>query len=684
MKKFNETRRELETLHETCTFDPASGLPPEQLRELFRRHREENPEEPFILTHAYLMHLICTRAQILPEPDHAFAGLVNHGGLFNELRVEHGKSAWEKEFGGWNGWFNINDYDRGFGCMVDMSHVSPDWTAVLELGLPGLRARVAAAGNTPFHRACAMVCDGVAALAERLGSASNLPTLTVLAQRPPETLHEAFQLTYLLHEMIENGMEEIRTMGRFDRDFLRFYRHDLDAGLLTREEAKELLKHYWIRFYAKYQGKRFGKNFCFGPDINELSRLGMECYYEMNTVDPKLSVFMKNDTPDDFLNLCVRCIRDGRTSIVFLNYDMIVQSLIKAGRTPEDAQNAIPIGCYEPAVLGKEISLSGATHLYFPCILLHTLRSGPAFHTFKELMTAFLANLRTTAEEMARMQSRCEKIWHDVNPVPLLSVTFAECVESGKDISEGGAKYNTTGCVASYLADCVDSLAAIRKLVYQDRFCTLPELKQALAANWNGFEKLNFRARTQCPKWGNNNPEADQIALEVVRSAAGILNALPNGRGGTITPSLYGQLVVEKGKLIGALPSGRRAGEPMAKNMDACISMDKHGVTALMNSVLKVDMTNWPCGTCLDLMIHPTSVQGGEGLNILCSLIRTFIRRGGSGLQFNIFDSSVLRDAQAHPERYDTLQVRVCGWNVRFNDLDREAQETFIAQAEHL
>ena len=122
----------------------------------------------------------------------------------------------------------------------------------------------------------------------------------------------------------------------------------------------------------------------------------------------------------------------------------------------------------------------------------------------------------------------------------------------------------------------------------------------------------------------------------------------------------------------------------MAKNMDACISMDKHGVTALMNSVLKVDMTNWPCGTCLDLMIHPTSVQGGEGLNILCSLIRTFIRRGGSGLQFNIFDSSVLRDAQAHPERYDTLQVRVCGWNVRFNDLDREAQETFIAQAEHL
>lgn len=681
MKNFDEARPELEKIYETCVFDPASGMPPEELRRQFRRHCEENPGEPFVLTHAYLMHLICTRAQILPEPDHLFAGLVNHGRLFDELRLDHGRPAWEKEFGSWHGWFNLNNFDRGFGCMVDMSHVSPDWTAVLELGLTGIRDRAAKAGNTPFHRACVLVYDGMAALAERLGKASDNKALLAVAKRPPQTLHEAFQLTYLVHDMIENGMEEVRTMGRFDRDFLRFYRHDLAAGILTRESAKELLKRWWIRFYAKYQGKRFGKNFCFGPEINELSYLGMECCYELNTVDPKFSVFLRDDTPDDFLKLCARCIRDGRTSIVMLNYDMIVTSLIKAGRTPEDAQNVIPIGCYEPAVLGKEISLSGATHIYFPCVLLHTLGTGPDFQSFEELMTAFRADLRASAEEMARLQARCEKIWPEVNPVPLLSATFAECVESGRDITEGGAKYNTTGCVASYIADCVDSLAAIRELVYNRRICTLAELKQALAADWSGYEKLNFRARTQCPKWGNNDPAADGIALDVIRTAAAILNNLPNGRGGGITPSIYGQLVVERGKLIGALPSGRRTGEPMSKNMDACISMDKNGVTALMNSVLKVDMTDWPCGTCLDVMLHPTSVQGEEGIGILCGLIRTFIRGGGSGLQFNIFDAAVLRDAQAHPERYESLQVRVCGWNVRFNDLDKAAQETFIAQA---
>ncbi len=684
MKKFDEVRIELEKIYENCKFDPESGLPPEEIKEYYRRHCEENPQEPVILRSAWLMQEICTKAQIYPEKDHAFSGIVNHGDLMELIRMEYGRNAWEKEFGFWHGGFSVADLKRGIGYMVDMSHVTPDWPAVLKLGLPGLRNRAAAGEDSPFHRACVMVYDGIIALAERLGKASENPALLAIAKRPPETLHEAFQLTYFLHEMIENGKEEVRTMGRFDRDFLRFYRHDLQAGILTRESAKELLKRYWTRFYAKYQGKRFGKNFCFGPDINELSYLGMECYYEMNTVDPKLSVFIRQDTPQDFLEQFVRCIRDGRTSIVSLNYDMIVESLIKAGRSPEDAENVIPIGCYEPAVMGKEISLSGATFIYFPCILLHTLDMHDDFATFEELMAAFLEDLRAASIEMAEQQSRCEKIWPQVNPVPLLSATMQECIDSGKDISEGGAKYNTTGCVASYIADCVDSLAAIQKIVYQRKLCTLPELKNILKNNWQGHEKLNFIARTQCPKWGNNDPQADNIALAVIRTAAEVLNALPNGRGGKITPSIYGQVTVEKGREIGALPSGRYAGEPMSKNMDSCISMDQNGVTALMNSVLKVDMTDWPCGTCLDLMLHPTSVQGGEGIAALCGVIRTFIRKGGSGLQFNIFDVSELRKAQKEPEKYETLQVRVCGWNVRFNDLDRDSQNAFIAQAEHI
>ena len=174
------------------------------------------------------------------------------------------------------------------------------------------------------------------------------------------------------------------------------------------------------------------------------------------------------------------------------------------------------------------------------------------------------------------------------------------------------------------------------------------------------------------------------MAIEIASFVSKLLFNLPNGRGGFFFPALFGQHVVEKGKVIGALPSGRLAGEPMSKNMDAVIGMDRNGITALMDSVLKVDMRQFPDGTCLDIMLHPTSVRGDEGIKILVSIIRTFIAHGGSGIQFNIFDAAVLRDAQAHPEKYENLQVRVCGWNVRFNDLMPEAQETFIRQAEAL
>jgi len=237
--------------------------------------------------------------------------------------------------------------------------------------------------------------------------------------------------------------------------------------------------------------------------------------------------------------------------------------------------------------------------------------------------------------------------------------------------------------VISYLADAVDSLAAVEHLVFRKKLCTLAELREAVEHDWDGFEKLRRTALARAPKWGNNDDRADRFGVELAELSSELLFRLPNGRGGTFFPSLYGQLVVEIGALIGALPSGRRAGEPVSKNMDGCISMDRNGITALMNSVLKVDMTRQPCGTCLDLMLHPSSVAGEEGIRNLVTLIRAFIAQGGSGLQFNIFDAETLRDARRNPEKYANLQVRVCGWNVRFTDLTPEAQETFIRQAEN-
>ncbi|MBR6373864.1 MAG: hypothetical protein IKS20_11845, partial [Victivallales bacterium] len=362
----------------------------------------------------------------------------------------------------------------------------------------------------------------------------------------------------------------------------------------------------------------------------------------------------------------------------------IVHGLVKDGRTKEDAENFVPIGCYEPAVAGKEMSCSGATHLFMPVILLALLEEGRQYASFEELKKDYLRKVSDTIKLLQEKQIPCDKVWGYLNPVPLLSATFASCMERGLDVSEAGAVYNSTGTVVSYIADAVDSLAAIRYLVFEEKLCTLDELRAIIAGNWQGHEHLRRITLTKPPKWGNNDQKADTLAVEIADFTSKRLKETANGRGGHFFPSIYGQRVVENGREIGALPSGRLAGEPMSKNMDAVIGMDRHGITALMESVLKIDMTAFPCGTCLDLMLHPTSVKGREGVPLLVSIIRRFIAQGGSGIQFNIFDANVLKDAQKHPEKYENLQVRVCGWNFKFNDLEPDAQNTFIRQAEEL
>ena len=678
---FDEIRPKLEKQYENAVFSAGECWDEAKLRQVWEEHRKQNPEEDRILGRSFLIALILEHAPVAVEPFNMFPGKFRHFGLLLEDMNEIGGPLALKMFPGLVG--EPPDMELGIDWRADRSHVAPDWNRLMELGLPGLVAR-AEQGTSPFHKAVVMVYKALAEFCRRVARVNDNPVYAEIANHAPRTLHEAFALAYVLHDAIEFSCEEVRTMGRFDEIYIDFYRKDIAEGRLTRESARELIKYFWIAFYARYQGKKFGKNFCFGPNFNELSYLGMEVYYEMNTVDPKLSVLVRDDMPQDFAELYARCIRDGRTAIVSLNYDVVVEGMIRHGRTPEDAANFIPIGCYEPAVLGKEISCSGGTHLYLPVILLSALKRCGECPTFADFKVAYKEEIRRAAGILRERQVLCDLAWKYFNPVPLLSGTFDSCIEKGRDMTDCGAVYNTTGCVCTYLADTVDSLAAIRYLVYEKKLCTLSELRQILKDNWQGHEKLRNEVLRQPAKWGNNDPEADALAVEIAAFVSGLLFHLPNGRGGYFYPSLYGQQVVELGKKVGALPSGRLAGEPMSKNMDAVIGMDKNGITALMDSVLKVDMRQFPCGTCLDIMLHPTSVRGEEGIGTLVSLIRTFIAHGGSGIQFNIFDAGVLRDAQVHPEKYANLQVRVCGWNVRFTDLDPEAQETFIRQAEAL
>ncbi|MEN6302084.1 MAG: pyruvate formate lyase family protein [Armatimonadia bacterium] len=677
-RPFDEVRKQLERQYLDVQFDPASGLSKDELVAELEQHRAQNPDEPRILTRAWLFHLLCSKARIAVEPDDCFADKLEHHNLLITLREEWRREEESKEFkdepqailGAWTG-------------QLDVGHICPDWRSLLKHGFTGLRDR-AAGRSGEFYQAVAMVYDGAIILAKRLAEAQGNAALAAVAERPPQTFHEALQLGYLYHELQEmEGGYCVRSMGRFDQLYGDFYVADLKAGRLTRDQAKELLKYFWVKFFARTQGKLYGKPFLFGPEVNELSYLAFEVYREMQIVDPKLHVRLGEQTPQDFMDEVAGCILAGCTGIVTVNDTAQVEMLCRNGKARKDAEDYILIGCYEPAVMGKELNCSGAAGLNLAKAVEIALASGE-YGSFEDLMAAYIGTLDAQIARAVDRVRRDERLWPQVSPSPLLSGTMDSCIERGLDVSQAGARYNTSGCCCVGLANAADSLAVIRQLVYEEQRCTLDELRAALAANWEGYEDLRLVAQHRVPKWGNNDARVDDLAVEITDFLGKRLNHEPNARGGVFQAALYGitDTVKAFGRNTGALPDGRLAGQPLTINTGATVGMDSKGVTSLINSVTRVDLAQFPNGTVLDIMLHPSVVMGSAGIPTICSIVRSHFAQGGMAIQFNIFDADLLREAQRMPEKYANLQVRVCGWNVRFVDLAPEEQEMFITKAE--
>ncbi len=678
-KPFSEIREQLERQYVDVRFDPASGLSREELAAELARHRTENPDEPRIMTRAWLFHLLCSKARIAVEPDDYFADKLEHHDLLVALREEWRAQEDRQEFGS-----DPPAIAGAWTAHLDVGHTCPGWESLLKHGLVGLRDRAAARAGV-FYQAVAMVYEGAIVLVKRFAAAlPDSAALAALAEGPPQSFHEALQLAYLQHELqeMENGYS-VRSMGRFDRLYHRFYAADLAAGRLTRDQAKELLRFFWIKFYAKNRGKLFGKPFLFGPEVNELSYLAFEVYRELQIVDPKLHVRLGERTPQDFLEQVVGCIQAGCTGIVTVNDTAQVAMLCANGKAPEDAADYILIGCYEPAVMGKELNCSGACSVNLARAVELVLATGD-FASFDELMAAYLGVLDAQITRAIDRVRREERLWPQISPSPLLSGTMDSCLEQGRDVSQGGAQYNTSGCLSAGLANATDSLAVIRQLVYEERRCTLAELRAALAANWEGYDELHLTAQYRVPKWGNNDARVDDIAVTITDFLGTRINHEPNARGGVFQAALYAIINTARdyGRHTGALPDGRLAGEPLTMNTGATAGMDKNGATSLINSVTKIDLAQFPNGTVLDIMLHPSVVRGAEGIQTICSMIRSHFAPGGMAIQFNIFDAAELREAQRNPAKYANLQVRVCGWNVRFVDLSPEEQEIYITKAE--
>ena len=730
---FDALRDHLFDQFQDVPFDPETGLSLQELEREVETYLGANPDQPRVLQKAHVYRIAVTRGQICLDPVDWFVDKLNHGNLVRTVRDKWHREAQSGPIRKEADWFRRASQLGVVHGGLDMGHISPGWENMFSGGLTGLieqaqrnRQRLGAAATAAQHafyeavetvyRSTILLAERFADLAEKMALACpqheiRLGAIAAVCRRvpahSPRTFHEALQFAWFMHEMIEMEGEQVRSMGHFDRTLYPYYRADIDAGRLTRRQAKELIKFLWFKYYSRTRGGENGKNFLFGGQYadgavvdNDLTYLALEAYEELNTPDPKLSVRFCPDTPDLLYRRVAELIRDGHNSFVLINDVPSVEAMVKRGKTLEDARAYLPIGCYEPAVDGKEagctmnlvVNLAKGLEfaLHDGVDPLSGQPSGPStgdprlFPNFESLFGAYTAQMDALLTRSVEYVRAHERQWPQINPSPLIAGTIDDCLDRGKDIGQGGAHYNAVGCVGVGLANVCDAFLALKHTVFDEERFAMDDVLDAIRCDFKGYEAMRQYLLNRVPKWGNNDPEADALARRIADYYCRKVHTFTNARGGPLQAALFSlNYQWTMGKTTGALPDGRRAGEGLAPGAGAMSGQDRNGVTAMMESVAKLDFTETPNGTVLDVTLHPTALEGDEGLDAFVAIIKTYFNQGGYAVQFNVFDADMLRDAQRHPERYASLQIRVTGWSVYFNRLSKYEQDQFIARNTH-
>jgi formate C-acetyltransferase len=401
--------------------------------------------------------------------------------------------------------------------------------------------------------------------------------------------------------------------------------------------------------------------------------------------------------PTDFRDKVLDMIRCGQNSFVFCCEYGLGQAVMRYGATLEEAREMDIRGCYETGVRANEVST--ATGYVNPLkAVRYALYDGwdeqldkqMGLHTgevttFAEFYQAFRAQFTHLIDLSLECSDAYEEYMSYINPSSLYSATIVTSLEKARDGYQDGVKYCNSALLCCGLATAVDAIMAVWQLVEKEKLITVAQLKEALNANWVGYKRLRAKVRRSVHKFGNCDTETDRIACAVAALFTDRVNGRKNARGGVYKPVLHSAMqFVWQGQKTGATPDGRCKGEEISKNGSPSPGMDRQGVTALVRSALKLVPASWCESFCVDVMMHPSAVAGDEGLVAMAGVLDTYEQGGGQSIQFNIFDTATLRKAQAEPEKYQNLQVRVCGWNVLWNNLSRAEQDAYIHRASEI
>ena len=535
----------------------------------------------------------------------------------------------------------------------------------------------------------------------------------------PRNLWEAIQMYWFVHlgTVTElNGWDSMNP-GHIDQHLYPFYEQGIADGTLTRDKAKELLSCLWIKFNNQPAPPKVGvtalesgtyndfTNINIGgidrdgnSAVNELSYMILEIQEELHELQPGLSIHIASETPDDFLLEGIRVIRQGHGYPSVFNPDTYVQELVREGKSLADAREGGCSGCIEVGAFGKEAYLLTG-YLNTPKILEITLNNGidpetgkrlglqtgdaRAFESFDALYEAWRQQMIYFVNLKLAVNNYIERMFSLYAPATFLSLYIDDCIEKGKDYYSGGARYNTTYIQCTGLGTITDSLAALKKHVFEDHRYTMDEVLEACAHNWDGQEKMRQYIRNHTPFFGNDDTYADQIALRVYNDLVEAIEGRPNTRGGrTYLNRLSTTCHNYFGSVCGATPNGRMAHFAISDGTSPAHGSDTHGPTAVIKSLGKLDQTK-SGGTLLNVRLVPSLLKTRDDQRKLASLIRAYFKFGGHHIQFNIVDTATLRDAQQHPDDYRDLLVRVAGYSDYFNDMTEQLQNEIIARTEN-
>ena len=511
-----------------------------------------------------------------------------------------------------------------------------------------------------------------------------------ITREPPGSFREALQTLWFTHIICHT--QGARQLGRFDQYLHPFLKRDLEEGRLTESEARELLDSLWIKFAGvtdvtmdNLQNIILGGQTPDGKDAtNMLSYMCLNATDRLCLIDPKVSVRVHEGTPDDFLKVVCELIRKGEYQPGIYNDEAIIPALVGTGIPLEDARDYTNDGCSEILVQGKTNPWAFEANVLMLKCVERAVRGLEEFGAFQDLMTAVREEISLAVEMAVSNINILQAGVPKISPNPFLSATVVGCMEKAMDLTEGGAVYNSSAVCASGVADAADALAAVKKLVFEEEVISKKQLLEALRDDFVGHERLRLMLLNRAPKFGNDDEYVDGIAAELVEHAAEEVTKHRNPRGGSYNLGLfsYGNYI-SHGIVTGATPDGRRAGAGISPNFSPAPGRDIKGPFAVFRSTTRVNQQLTANGTALDIALHPSALRGPEGTEKLMALIRAFVKLGGIQVQFNVIDAAVLKEAQAEPEKYRNLTVRLWGFPAYFVRLPREFQDHLIARTDH-